>query len=144
MYADLEDAMLSSPPAERARYLGLCWQASDREARVQVMSHADGEGVDWLDLAWRAADAQARRRFVLAWCLELRTAIEVARHRGVLTNGALVKWQDLVRRLNDLERDSDPQLAEMARSLKALLGAPAKLTRGVSPAQRERQRGPGD
>jgi hypothetical protein len=78
---------------------------------------------------------------VTDWCLELRTAIEVARHRGVLVNGAVVRWSEMVRRLNDLERD--PDLAELASALKQLLGAPPTLTRGVSAAQRERQRGGG-
>jgi hypothetical protein len=138
MYADLEDAMLSSPPAERARYLGPCWEAADREVRIGVLRRSNCDGVDWLDLAWRAAEQRARQRFVTQWCLELRTAIEVARHKGLLVNGALVKWQELVRRLNDLERDSD--LADLALALKELLGAPPSLTRGVSAAQRERWR----
>jgi hypothetical protein len=110
----------------------------DREARIRVMRY---DATGWLDLAWRAADQKARQRFVTDWCLELRTAIEVARHRGVLVNGAVVRWSEMVRRLNDLERD--PDLAELASALKQLLGAPRTLTRGVSAAQRERQRGHG-
>jgi hypothetical protein len=135
MYADLEDAMLSSPPAERAQYLALCWESSDRDKRVDVLRP---DAADWLDLAWRAADQKARIRFATDWCIDLRTTIEVARHKGLLVNGAVVRWAELVRRLNDLERDAD--LADLALALKQLLGAPPSLTRGVSAAQRERWR----
>jgi hypothetical protein len=135
MVPDLETCWIAASGEERAWYLGSAWRAADDAQRAEVLREAGA--LLWLAVAWRACDGRERREFVALRAREIATALDEALLRPPPDRPLRAESkQALARRLNFLEQRF-PEMAEMIKAWRRMVGVPLSLKRSLPTEKRE-------